>query len=109
MFFWDYGAGEQLMRRLRSESLLQSILVSALASSDNLPGRIASEGDCLLCPELKLAMLVLFRQSEHLTAGHAANMLEHAGSDFVDGFASIDYATRRKIEVARHALEDGRV
>jgi len=103
------GERAQPMRRLRSEGWPQSIFASALASSDKLPGKIASEGDCLLCPELKLTMLVFFGHSENLTTGHATNMLEHSGPNFVDGLGSVDDATCRKIEVARHAFEDGRV
>jgi hypothetical protein len=36
-------------------------------------------------------------------------VFEHALTNFIDRFSSIDHATGRKIEIVRHTLEHGSV
>ena len=62
----------------------------------------------LFRPKLKLAMLVLFRLGLN-SARDCDDALENALADFVNSLGTVDYSTRRKIEIVRHTFEHRRV
>lgn len=50
------------------------------------------QGNSLLCPELKLAMLMLFGSGQNFAAGYTPHVVENSCSHFGYGFGAVDHA-----------------